>query len=133
MSQQTLGNAVQLAICGSRTITNYEIVKLDVLDAISGLNRRFGDDATLHVVSGCATGVDEQAETFATEFGYPYEEYQADWNGQGRAAGPIRNREMASASDVCVAIWDGNSPGTKNMIETSLELGLEVHVYIHND
>ena len=40
-----------------------------------------------------------------------------DWNKHGKAAGPIRNRQMAEYADCLIAVWDGKSRGTKNMID----------------
>lgn len=55
--------------------------------------------------------------------------FQAQWEQYGRAAGPIRNRRMAEYADALVAVWDGRSRGTKNMIETMRELSKPVFVY----
>ena len=40
-----------------------------------------------------------------------------------KAAGPIRNRQMAEYADYLIAFWDGESRGTRNMIETMKKLG----------
>ena len=44
------------------------------------------------------------------------------------SAGPRRNREMAQCADALIAVYDGQIPGTGNMIETARELGLIVCV-----
>ena len=54
--------------------------------------------------------------------------YPADWERHGRAAGPIRNEEMAEVSDALIAFWDGKSRGTKSMIEIAMRKGLQVAV-----
>jgi hypothetical protein len=54
--------------------------------------------------------------------------FPADWKTHGKAAGPIRNRQMAKNAEALIALWDGNSRGTKNMIETATKLGLKVYV-----
>ena len=54
--------------------------------------------------------------------------HPADWNRLGRAAGPIRNEEMAEVSDALIAFWDGKSRGTKSMIEIARRKGLQVAV-----
>lgn len=46
----------------------------------------------------------------------------------GRAAGPIRNEEIAEVSDALIAFWDGKSRGTKSMIEIARRKGLQVAV-----
>ena len=88
----------------------------DILDAL---------DVT-EVVCGGATGADECGRQWAIDRQIPVKMFPADWKSHGRAAGPIRNRQMAEYGERLVAFWDGKSPGTKNMIETARKLGLEV-------
>ena len=80
------------------------------------------------VVSGGAKGVDALGERYAGEMNLKLNIYNADWERNGRAAGPIRNRKMAENADALIAIWNGESKGTKNMIETATKLGLLVYV-----
>ena len=80
------------------------------------------------VVSGGARGADALGERYAEEMGLNLKIFRADWETHGRAAGPIRNRKMAENADALIAIWDGESRGTKNMIETAKKLGLLVYV-----
>jgi hypothetical protein len=47
----------------------------------------------------------------------------------GKSAGPIRNRAMAEYAGALIAIWDGSSRGTLNMIETAKKLELKVFIY----
>ncbi len=81
------------------------------------------------VVSGGARGVDKSGEALAALHGMPCKVFPADWNKNGKAAGPIRNRQMADYADALIAVWDGQSRGTKNMIETMRKLGKPVHVH----
>ncbi len=71
------------------------------------------------VVSGAASGVDWCGEGWAENRPDPIRvrRFPADWDTHGTAAGPIRNKEMALYADVLLAIWDGQSRGTKNMID----------------
>lgn len=54
---------------------------------------------------------------------------EADWKVHGRAAGPIRNRLMAQHAEALIAIWDGKSPGTRNMIGEARARGLKIHIH----
>ena len=45
-----------------------------------------------------------------------------------QAAGYIRNKEMAQNADALVAFWDGESRGTKSMIDLAKEYDLAVRV-----
>jgi hypothetical protein len=60
--------------------------------------------------------------------GVDLEQYEADWDQHGRAAGHKRNTEMAEVGDALLAFWDGDSPGTKDMIDKSRDNGLDVEV-----
>lgn len=81
------------------------------------------------VVCGGAPGVDSIGAKLARERNIPVTMFPADWNKHGRAAGPIRNRQMADYAQALVAVWDGLSPGTKNMIHEAQSRGLKVHVH----
>lgn len=75
-----------------------------------------------------APGVDTLAIQYAQENNLPLKEFHADWKTHGRSAGPRRNREMANYADALIAIWDGESRGTKNMIEEATKRNLQVYV-----
>jgi len=89
---------------------------------------KLSEDIT-EVLCGGARGVDELGRVWATNHGIPVKWCPADWDRYGNRAGMVRNREMAEDGDVLVAVWDGESPGTKNMIEEAHSHGLEVHVF----
>ena len=74
-------------------------------------------DIISEVVSGGAKGVDKLGERWATAYHIPITRFIPDWNLSGRSAGMIRNKQMAEYADALIAIWDGKSKGTKNMIE----------------
>jgi len=78
------------------------------------------------LMSGGARGIDSSAEAFAEYRKKDFIRVDADWVKYGKAAGPIRNRLMAKEGDVLLAIWDGKSRGTKNMIEEMTKLGKPV-------
>ena len=52
----------------------------------------------------------------------------ADWDLDGKSAGFKRNVKMAEYADALVAFWDGESKGTKHMIETAKEKGLDIRI-----
>lgn len=83
------------------------------------------------ILSGKARGVDTLGERWADQYGIPVEPFpvtKEEWDRLGRAAGPIRNAEMAKHCDALVAVWDGRSSGTRDMIEAATRLGRRVHV-----
>jgi len=81
------------------------------------------------VVSGGAPGVDTLGEQWAANNTIPVKRFPAEWSLHGKAAGPIRNRQMAEYAEALVAVWDGLSRGTKNMIDTARMVGLKVFIF----
>lgn len=110
---------MNVIIAGGREYHNYETL----LEAIEEAQFEITT-----VVSGGAKGVDALGEQYAEEQDLNLKIFRADWETHGRAAGPIRNRKMAENADALIAVWDGKSRGTKNMIETAQKLGLLVYV-----
>lgn len=69
------------------------------------------------VQGGCPTGADRAARNWAKLKGLEVETYEADWDLNGKLAGPIRNIRMASSEPkalLCLAfpLVDGESKGT---------------------
>ena len=80
------------------------------------------------IVSGGARGADRLGEEYAKERGYELLVKPADWKTRGKKAGFLRNIEMAKESDMLVAFWDGQSMGTKHMIDLAHHYNLHVKV-----
>lgn len=80
------------------------------------------------VISGGAAGVDTMAIQWAEANNKPHRVFMADWNRLGRKAGPIRNSQMANISDGLIAFWNGESRGTKNMIDQMANKGAWTYV-----
>jgi hypothetical protein len=86
-----------------------------------------GFDIT-EVVSGGARGIDTFGEIYAIKRNIQIKRFPANWGEYGRAAGPMRNEEMAQYADALLAIWDGKSRGTAHMIKAMGSLGKPVKV-----
>ena len=85
------------------------------------------------VVSGRAPGVDRLGEAWAKQNGIPVIPFPADWTRYGKAAGPIRNSQMAQNAEALLAVWDGVSDGTADMIEKADARNLRVFVWNKQD
>lgn len=81
------------------------------------------------VISGTARGVDQLGEQWAQENDIPIERFPADWHDEGTRAGYWRNARMAAAAQALIAVWDGQSSGTRSMIDLATRKGLIVSVY----
>ena len=111
-------------IAGHRDYQNYEEMK-SVLDAYHK------ETPITEVVSGKARGADTMGEWWAKQNNIPVQPFPAEWNKYGKAAGPIRNKQMAkyAAPDgALVAFLAPNSVGTKNMIEQATFYKLKIKV-----
>jgi hypothetical protein len=106
-------------IAGSRDFTYYE----EVLGIVADSNYRI-----TQIVSGAARGVDTVGEEIAKAYNIPFVRFPADWDRYGLSAGRIRNAEMAKNADALIAVWNGFSPGTRNMIDIANKRGLLVHI-----
>lgn len=81
------------------------------------------------VLSGMAKGADKHGEQWALNRVIPIEHHPADWDTFNKAAGPIRNEEMARNAHGLIAIWDGRSNGTGDMILKARRYGLRIFIY----
>ena len=107
-------------IAGSRTITSIDTIKKSI--KISGFE-------ISEVVCGGANGVDLLGKQWADSMNIPVRLFPADWHSYGKSAGAIRNAQMGEYADALIAVWDGKSRGTKNMIDVANRKGLAVFVY----
>jgi hypothetical protein len=114
----------RVIIAGSRSFSNYELLREHCLFLLQEKMRTH----RVIIVSGHAHGADTLGERFAKEQGLTVELHPAKWKTLGKAAGIIRNAEMARASDALIAFWDGKSRGTAHMISFAKRRGLEVSV-----
>lgn len=75
------------------------------------------------IVSGDARGADTLGARYGHLNGIPVIHFPAQWDTYGKAAGFIRNEEMAEYGDFLVAFWDGTSRGTAQMIQAMKRKG----------
>jgi len=132
---------MKLIIAGTRTLT-------PSVAFIDELMQKFGILFNItEVLSGGARGVDRSGEDWAKFNNDNSPEIffssarqirnklkitivEADWDTHGKAAGPIRNKEMAEKADALLLIWDGKSKGSSNMKSEIQKLGKKVYEVI---
>jgi len=111
---------MRVIIAGSRdyTPTSEELALLDKIDITE-------------VVSGTCRGVDRAGEDWARSRNIPIKQFPAQWDEHGRAAGPIRNEQMAKYADAVVLFHSdkSNSRGTASMYRIALKHGLIIYDY----
>lgn len=114
----------RVIIAGCRDFNDYPLL-CEKCDKILGNKREMHN---VIVISGGARGADRLGERYARERGYRVRLFPADWDGDGNAAGPKRNARMAANADALIAFWDGESRGTKNMIDNARSRGLSTRI-----
>lgn len=76
---------------------------------------RFPRDEVV-ILEGGDDGTDYLAFLYALRRGIKSLTFPADWDGQGKSAGFIRNAEMMAIATHCVTFWDGESKGTGDVV-----------------
>jgi len=119
-------------IAGSRTITEYRVVVAAFI--LSGFALKVTEIVSGHAARTNVNGVwvdnvDRLGERLAVEFRLGLKVMRADWQGLGPTAGFTRNKEMAAYADRLIAVWDGKSRGTAQMIRVATEMNRKVYIY----
>ncbi len=114
---------MKVIIAGGRNFEHYNLLKLKCNEILKNVE-------DVQIVSGGSKGADLLGERYAKEKHYLVKRFEANWEREGKAAGPIRNTEMAKYADCLIAFWDGKSPGTKNMIKEAKKYILAAHIRI---
>ena len=113
---------MKVVIAGTRYKDNEQKVPFDDYALVVQAVERSGFTIT-EVVTGCAIGADQLGERWAKANNIPIKEMPAtpdDWHRYGKSAGPMRNKRMAEYADAAIVVWDGKSPGSRNMVENMI-------------
>lgn len=100
---------MKLIIAGSRNMYVPEEFLCYLIYNVLNINPK-------EIVSGVAQGIDTCGEDFAAWNNTKLKQFPANWNEHGKAAGPIRNQQMAEYADALLLIWDGESKGSADML-----------------
>lgn len=108
---------MKLAIVGSRKITSLD------------LDRYLPNNVT-EIVSGGAKGIDTIARQYAIEHDIKLTEFLPDYQTYGKSAPLKRNILIINHADQVFAFWDGESSGTKFVINNCKKLNVPIRVFI---
>lgn len=124
-------NEIRIIVAGTRTFSDYELLRSKLDDFVSKLKQKHPDKQVV-IITGAAKGADKLGSLYARNHNIPLKEFPADWNTYGRAAGPIRNQQMSDYAlhevPVLIVFWDGESRGTKNMINIAKRHNVQTEI-----
>ena len=105
---------MQVLVCGSRYPS--DAMKKKVFEVVEWVARK-----GYSLISGGAIGIDSLVEVAASKLSVPIEVIRASPGGY-----LARDRAMVRKSDLVIAIWDGQSRGTKYTFEFAQKVGKQV-------
>ncbi len=106
---------LKLAVIGSRTFNDYALVE-QTLDSFQNPHP-IGE-----IVSGGATGADTLAARYAALHHISVLIFTPNYKLYKQGAPLRRNLEIVESCDTVLAFWDGQSKGTKNVLDHALRL-----------
>lgn len=121
-------NPLRVLVCGGRKYTDYNRVRkvlYDFCDEHNLADNEYKMPHGLIIIHGGARGADDLADQWAVVNWIPVEEYKANWEAHGRAAGPIRNKQMLDKGVDFVIAFPGGR-GTEHMKNIARKAGVEV-------
>ena len=118
-------------IAGSRSIARISPRRWDYDQLAAILEAAVLDSGfkITEVISGGAGGPDRAGEQWAARNAVPVTVIEPNW-ALGRGAGLIANRQLAEAGEALIALYDGESTGTQDMIDHMKAAGMPVHVVV---
>ena len=116
---------VRICVAGSRSWHDRRMFDIILREYLS-----WAGVGSYAFISGVAwRGPDRMIIDWASENNVPCFEFEADWDQFGKAAGHIRNGVMRKHLTHLLVFWDGESRGTKEMIENTMKLE-NAHVFV---
>ena len=107
---------MKVAIIGSRNLT------------VNDLESYLPEGVT-KIVSGGAKGIDNCAGKYARANGLKLTEFFPEYDKYGRSAPLKRNLQIIEYADCVLAFWDGQSRGTKYVIDNCKKKNKKVSVF----
>lgn len=119
----------RILVCGGRDFNNKRLLE-GILDKLvdwhtpDEYGNRLPRDCV--IIHGGARGADLLADSWAVTNWVPIEEFKADWKTYGKAAGPIRNKQMLEEGKPTMVLAFPGGTGTANMISQAKAAGIPV-------
>ena len=108
---------MKIAVVGSRNLV------------VNDLGKYLPNNVT-EIVSGGARGIDTCAREYAIAKGLKLTEFLPEYSRYGRGAPLKRNLQIINYADCVLAFWNGQSRGTKFVIEHCKAQGKPIRIYL---
>ena len=82
------------------------------------------------IISGGAKGVDTSAKEYALSHDIKLTEFLPEYQKYGRSAPLKRNLTIIENADLVLAFWDGNSRGTKFVIDNCKRRNIPIQIIL---
>lgn len=119
----------RLLVTGSRTWTNMQVMRNELIRAYRDLNN-LGEVILVH---GGAAGADTMAGRIWMSGHLPVEVHEANWKTNGiffSGAGRARNMKMVHlGADLCLAFIKNNSRGASHCAQAAEDAGIPVRIF----
>jgi hypothetical protein len=121
-----MGERFAILVCGGRDYDDRD----HIFNTLCDVDAKRGP--VTHVIHGGATGADSEAMMWAQMMASSparsivHAPFRADWRGQGKAAGPIRNQRMLDEGKPNLIIAFPGGRGTADMVIRAKSAGVEV-------
>lgn len=117
---------MKILVCGGRHFNNYSVLNWVMTNILSAV-----DVEDIEIVSGHCVGADQLGEQYAKENNLSVKIFLPDWAAYGKAAGPIRNKQMINytlqdKNSLVVAFVSPNSKGTKGTVSMAKKADIPV-------
>lgn len=112
----------RILVCGGRDYANQAML-------FGSLDMEAEARPIYTIIQGGADGADKLARMWCHSRRVRCENYPADWNTHGRAAGPIRNQQMIDEGKPTKVFAFAGGRGTADMIRRAKAAGVPVHEF----
>lgn len=124
---------VNILVAGGRSFNNVSVFDTVMDEQLAHFATPFDGDYDINLVTGLAhSGPDNLVINYARKRGHQITGWPALWDKYQKRAGMIRNNHMSKQDlHYAVIFWDGESSGTRNMIELLKRNNIAHFIYIY--
>ena len=115
---------IKVIIAGSRTLSDYTVLTKAIED--SGFN-------ITEVVCSGAKGIDELAKQYGAANNIKVTAFYPNWGKYGKEGGERRSIQMTAYADAMIMVWNGKSPGNKQLLELANKNNLKIFLRLEHE